>query len=55
MDQLWVKEHLRERRMYDAAAGRTARLEASAVLLWKKHSHLAIREKVRGVASEYDI
>ena len=45
MDQLWVKEHLRERRMYDAAVGRTARLESAALLLWKKNSHLATKEK----------
>ena len=44
MDQLWVKEHLRERRMYDASAGRTVRLESAAILLWKKNSHLAIQE-----------
>jgi hypothetical protein len=42
MDQLWIKQHLKERRMYEAAAGRTARMEASAILLWKKHSHLAM-------------
>jgi hypothetical protein len=45
MDQLWVKEHLRERRMYDAAVGRTSRLESAALLLWKRNSHLATKEK----------
>jgi hypothetical protein len=44
MDQLWIKEHIKERRMYEASSGRTARLEASAIVLWKKHSHLAISQ-----------
>jgi hypothetical protein len=45
VDQIWVKEHLRERRMYEAAGGRMARLEKSALIIWKKHSHLAISQK----------
>lgn len=42
IDQLWVKQHLRERRMYEAADGRMERLEKSALIIWNKHSHLAI-------------
>lgn len=45
VDQIWVKEHLRERRMYEAAGGRMSRLEKSALIIWKKHSHLAISQK----------
>lgn len=45
MDQLWIKEHLREKRMYEASVGRTARLESSALLLWKRNAHMATREK----------
>lgn len=42
IDQLWVKQHLRERRMYEAAEGRMERLEKSALIIWNKHSHIAI-------------
>ena len=45
VDQIWVKEHLRERRMYEAAAGRMERLKKSALIIWKKHSHLALGQK----------
>ena len=33
IDQLWVKEHLKERRIYEAASGRMERLEKSGKLL----------------------
>lgn len=45
IEQIWVKQHLRERRMYEAVAGRMNRLEKSALIIWNKHSHLAIGEK----------
>jgi hypothetical protein len=41
IDQVWVKEHLRERRIYEAATGRMERLEKSALIIWNKHAHLA--------------
>jgi len=31
IDQLWVKEHLKERRIYEAASGRMERLEKSGM------------------------
>jgi glucan-binding YG repeat protein len=45
IDQMWVKQHLRERRMYEAESGRMVRLEKSALIIWNQHAHLAIREK----------
>jgi hypothetical protein len=39
---VWVREHLKERRIYEAANGRMERLEKSALIIWNKHSHLAI-------------
>lgn len=45
IDQLWVREHLKERRIYEAANGRMERLEKSALVIWNKHSHLAIDQK----------
>lgn len=42
MDDMWVKEHLRERRIFEASLGRMRRLEKSALIIWNKHSHLAI-------------
>lgn len=36
--QAWVREHLKERRMYEAASGRMDRLEKSALIIWNKHS-----------------
>lgn len=49
IDQLWVKEHLKERRIYEAAEGRMERLEKSALIIWNKHSHMAIDQR-----EEYD-
>eukprot|EP01038_Epipyxis_sp_PR26KG_P008891 gene8891-11991_t len=45
IDHIWVKEHLKERRMYEASTGRMDRLEKSALIIWNKHSHLAIGQK----------
>jgi len=45
IDQLWVREHLKERRIFEAAMGRMERLEKSALVIWNKHSHLAIEQK----------
>ena len=45
VDQFWVKEHLQERRIFEAAAGRMERLEKSALIIWNKHSHLAFDQK----------
>ena len=36
-----VKEHLKERRIHEAASGRMERLEKSALIIWNKHAHLA--------------
>lgn len=49
IDTIWVKEHLKERRMYEATVGRMDRLQKSALIIWNKHAHLAIGEK-----EEYD-
>ena len=49
VDQIWIKEHMKERRMYEAAEGRMDRLKKSALVIWKKHSHLALAQK-----EEYD-
>lgn len=38
---LQVKEHLKERRIHEAASGRMERLEKSALIIWNKHAHLA--------------
>lgn len=45
IDQIWVKEHIRERRMYEAVAGRMERLEKSSLLIWNRHAHMAVSEK----------
>ena len=45
IDQMWVKEHIRERRMYEAVGGRMERLEKSSLLIWNRHAHLAVSEK----------
>ena len=45
IDQMWVREHLKERRIFEAAMGRMERLEKSALVIWNKHSHLAIEQK----------
>ena len=45
VDQIWVKEHLRERRMYEASRGRLERLEKSALIIWNKHSYLAMAQQ----------
>jgi hypothetical protein len=42
VDSVWVKEHLKERKIYEASMGRLERLEKSALIIWNKHSHLAI-------------
>jgi hypothetical protein len=49
VDQIWIKQLLRERRMYEASNGRMDRLEKSALIIWNRHSHLAISQK-----EEYD-
>lgn len=49
IDQSWIREHLKERRIYEAASGRMDRLEKSALIIWNKHSHLAI-----GLKEEYE-
>lgn len=42
VDKLWIKYHLRERRMMEASLGRIERIEKSAMVIWNKYSHLAI-------------
>jgi hypothetical protein len=45
VDSVWVKEHLKERKIYEASMGRLERLEKSALIIWNKHSHLAVDTK----------
>jgi hypothetical protein len=45
IEDIWVKQHLRERRMVEAVTGRMERLEKSALIIWNKHSHLANGEE----------
>ncbi len=40
IDIVWVKEHLKERKIYEASIGRLERLEKSALIIWNKHTHL---------------
>ena len=42
IDKLWLRQHMRERRMMESAINRLRRLENSALIIWNKHSHLAI-------------
>eukprot|EP01031_Cornospumella_fuschlensis_P028976 gene28976-34969_t len=42
IDNLWVKEHLRERRIFEASLGRLERLEKTALIIWNKHAYLAV-------------
>jgi hypothetical protein len=45
IDTFWVKEHLKERKIYEASLGRLERLEKSALIIWNKHSHIAMDQK----------
>ena len=42
IDKLWIRNNTREKRMKDAANGRLSRLDKSAMIIWNKHSHLAV-------------
>lgn len=42
VDSIWVKEHLRERRIFEASLGRLERLEKTALIIWNKHAYLAV-------------
>ena len=42
IDKLWIRNNTREKRMKDAASGRLSRLDKSAMIIWNKHSHLAV-------------
>ena len=42
IDKLWIRNNKREKRMKDAANGRLSRLDKSAMIIWNKHSHLAV-------------
>lgn len=45
IDVIWVKEHLKERKIYEASLGRLERMEKSALIIWNKHSHLTVDQK----------
>eukprot|EP00981_Chlorochromonas_danica_P005459 scaffold1091_cov164-Ochromonas_danica.AAC.82 len=45
IDSVWVKEHLRERRIFEASLGRLERLEKTALIIWNKHAHLSLEVK----------
>lgn len=40
IDALWVKEHLKERKIYEASIGRLERLEKSSLIIWNKHANM---------------
>jgi len=40
IDTLWVKEHLKERKIYEASIGRLERLEKSSLIIWNKHANM---------------
>jgi hypothetical protein len=55
VDSSWIKELLKERRMYEAAVGRMERLEKSAMIIWNKHSSGQIAVDVKEDSEDWII